>query len=69
MITLYTTRCPKCLMLEDRLNDNQIDYNVVDDKTIMSVMHIDKVPMLDVDGTLMDYRAAMAWLKERELNG
>ena len=64
-ITLYTNRCPCCEVLEAALKDASLDFETVADTGQMLAMGMTHLPMLRVDGQMMNYPAALAWLKER----
>ena len=57
-VTLYTTHCPKCKVLEKKLNSKNINYNEVTDTNIMISKGFTSTPMLEVDGTIMDFSQA-----------
>lgn len=65
MITLYSTHCPKCVILEKKLKDKDIEYAIVTDVKTMINMGFDKAPMLEVDGMLLEYDEAKKWIDER----
>ena len=63
-IMLYSTGCPQCKVLEKMLNDNSIDYSTCSEVSLMMSMGISSVPMLQVGEELMNFPAAMKWVKE-----
>ncbi len=67
MIKLYTTGCPNCLKLEERLDEKGIEREVISDMSTVTNFLLSKgfrtVPVLEVDGELLDYRRAIEWLK------
>ena len=65
-VTLYTTHCPKCKVLEKKLNNKNINYNEVTDMNIMISKGFTSTPMLEVDGTIMDFSEANKWVNEQE---
>lgn len=65
-VTLYTTHCPKCKVLEKKLNSKNINYNEVTDTNIMIAKGFTSTPMLEVDGTIMDFAEANKWVNEQE---
>lgn len=65
-VTLYTTHCPKCKVLEKKLNSKNINYNEVTDTNIMISKGFTSTPMLEVDGTIMDFSEANKWVNEQE---
>ena len=62
MITLYTTHCPKCKVLEKKLAQKGVEYTEVTDVTEMQKLGIKSAPMLDVDGKKMNQADAIRWL-------
>ena len=66
MITLYTTHCPKCRVLETKLNKKGIEYRENTDIDYMSSLGIMSVPVLEVDGELLDFTTANNWINNKE---
>ena len=62
-ITLYTTHCPKCKVLEAKLQQKNIDYKVVEDEQVMIDKGFMEAPKLEIDGEIMDFYGAINWLK------
>jgi glutaredoxin len=63
-IILYTTGCPNCKILEKLLKLKKINYNSITDIQKMIEMGFLSVPQLYVDGILMDYNSAKAWVSK-----
>lgn len=61
-ITLFSTHCPRCVVLEKKLKQKGIDYNEVNDVSIMEEKGFLSVPVLEVDGKIMDFKAANDWI-------
>ena len=61
MVTIYSTGCPKC---KTKLNQKNVNYNVVDDTDVMVDKGFQSLPMLEVDGELMDFGDAVRWVNE-----
>ena len=59
---LYSTGCPKCKVLEKKLADKGIPFEEITDVDAMESLGFESVPILSVDGTLMDFTSAIAWL-------
>lgn len=66
MITLYTTHCPKCSVLLMKLKNLNIDFKVNDNIDEMTRMGLTSAPMLDVNGTRMDFSEALKWIRHQE---
>nr|WP_270249272.1 hypothetical protein [Coprococcus catus] len=64
-VVLYTTHCPKCSVLEKKLSAKNINYSEVTDEEIMAKKGFDAVPILEVDGITMDFKAANTWINEQ----
>ena len=62
---LYSTGCPKCKVLVAKLNAKNIKYNTVSDVGIIISKGISTVPVLEVNGTIMDFKTAVEWINER----
>lgn len=64
-IILYSTGCPKCNVLKDKLNRKNIIFDEVSDKNEMIKKEIVKVPVLEVNGELMDFVKANDWVNNQ----
>ena len=65
---LYSTHCPCCETLEERLRQAKIEYIVISDTEHILALGITRVPILEIDGRQMNYPAAMRWLNERKVS-
>lgn len=63
-VVLYSTGCPKCRVLESKLEDADIDYTVVNDIKEIEKLGVLSVPILQVDGKIMQFKEANNWLNE-----
>lgn len=66
MVTLYSTGCPRCDILKKKLDDKKIPFVLVTDEDVMLSMNLTQVPVLEVDGELMEYRDAVRWVNNYE---
>ena len=64
MIILYSTNCPKCKILEQKLKSKNIRYSEFTDVDKMIEMGFSVMPMLEVDGVIMDFGTANKWVNE-----
>ena len=64
MIILYSTNCPKCKVLEQKLKSKNIEYIEFTDVDKMIEMGFSVMPMLEVDGVIMDFGTANKWINE-----
>ena len=65
-VIMYTTHCPKCNVLAKKLNQFGINYTEIDDIKTMRELKILSVPVLSVDGALLDYVEAVKWVNSLE---
>lgn len=64
MITLYTTYCPKCSILEKKLNAARIDYKIEDNIDIMLELGITSAPMLKIDDKLLNFSQSVDYVNK-----
>ena len=64
MIILYSTHCPKCIMLERKLKEKNIEYEEVNDVDKMLSLGLQDVPWLNVDGQMMNFGEAIKWINQ-----
>lgn len=65
-IILYSTGCPKCNVLKKKLAKKNIKYVENNDIDTMTALGIDQIPVLSVDGELLDFTEANEWIKNLE---
>lgn len=59
MINLYSTGCPKCKILEMKLNQKKIVYSEINNVEAIRQKNILSVPVLEVDGQLLNFADAV----------
>lgn len=64
-IVLYSTGCPRCKVLKQKLSNKGIKYSEVNDRSVMLNMGLDEVPVLEVDGNKMGFLEANNWINEQ----
>lgn len=64
-VILYSTKCPKCKVLEAKLNQKSINYDEVNDVDAMVQKGFTAVPMLEIDGVVYDFKQAVEWIGEQ----
>ena len=62
MIKLYTTHCPKCKVIEKKLAQKNIQYIEVSDIVEIQKLGFQSVPILEVDGKIMNMTDANRWI-------
>lgn len=64
-IVLYSTHCPKCMVLEKKLQMAGIDFKLVEDADLMIEKGFASAPILEVDGEPMVFGDAINWVNGR----
>lgn len=64
-IILHSTGCPKCEVLKKKLNEKGVDYTENHDVEVMFSLGLTHVPILDVNGELLEFADAVAWINQR----
>ena len=64
-VILYSTGCPKCKVLKAKLDSKEISYDIISDTSVMVNKGIETVPVLEVNGNMMDFKTAVDWINER----
>ena len=63
-ITLYTTHCPKCPVIEKKLAQKDILYTEVSDVQKMTQLGFHSAPVLEVDGRIYNFKEANKWIND-----
>lgn len=69
MITLYSTDCPKCKVLESKLDAKNIQYNIREDLDDLIERNIQSVPVLKIQNEFLLFKEAVDWVNEQEEQG
>lgn len=64
-VILYTIGCPRCIVLEKKLDAANVEYEKFEDKDKMIEIGMSTMPVLEVDGIRMNYVEAIKWINER----
>lgn len=66
MITLYSKGddCPNCMALKAELDKSNIEYIICSDIDTMINMGLNELPVLEVNGKLMNNNEALDWIKK-----
>lgn len=59
MITLYSTGCPNCRLLKEKLDRFGKQYETVTDTSIMKEKDIYTVPALEINGEIYSFKEAL----------
>jgi glutaredoxin len=63
-IVLYSTGCPKCKVLKQKLDSKAIAYTENNTVSDMMALGIQQVPILEVDGELLSFTLANEWINK-----
>ena len=66
-IKVYGTKiCPKCTILKKKLKEKNIEFEECMDVDEMKVLGINAVPVMSIDGNLMNFLEATRWVNEKK---
>ena len=65
-VTVYTTHCPKCNIIEKKLKAADIQFSEVTDTDVMLSKGYTHVPQIEVDNLLVDFAMMNKLLNEYE---
>jgi len=65
MPILYSTGCPRCKVLEKKLESNGIAYEKNNSVDEMLELGISEVPVLSVYGQLLNFSEAVDWINNQ----
>ena len=61
-VVLFSTHCPRCNVLEKKLQQKNIVYEEINDVEIMKEKGYLTVPILEVDGKSMNFKEAFNYV-------
>ena len=63
-VVLYSTGCPQCRVLKQKLDKGGISYDYVEDGQVMLDKGFRSAPILEVDGQYLTFSEANRWVNE-----
>lgn len=66
VINFYSTGCPKCGVLKNLMDKRDMDYKTITDEKTMLDKGFTHVPILEVDGVIMEFGEAFKWINEQQ---
>lgn len=63
-LVLYSTGCPRCNVLKKKLQQKNIQYEEINDISIMEEKGYLSVPVLEINDTSMDFKTANDWINK-----
>lgn len=65
-VKFYSTHCPKCSVLEKKMQAKGIEYTEINDIKLMRDLGLRAAPALQVDnGPIMGFKDAVEWVDKR----
>ena len=65
MVKLYTIDCPRCKILEKKLNNAGIEYSIIKDRDEIKAKGMSLMPVLEIDDKRMGFKEAVDWVNGR----
>lgn len=65
MIVLFSTGCPRCSVLKQKLDDKNIKYIINDDISEIADKGFMSVPILKVNDIYLEFGAAIKWVNNQ----
>lgn len=62
---LYSTGCPRCVILKKKLDEKEIQYFLEESVDKMLSLGMTAVPVLKVDGKYMGFSEAVKWVNDQ----
>lgn len=59
---LYSNDCPKCGILKRKLDDKEMEYEIVNDMEIFVSKGFRSMPQLEIDGVVLSYFDAIVYV-------
>lgn len=66
MITLYSTNCPKCNVLKQKLQSLSIDFEISNNIDELIELGFMEAPILKVNDEYLNFSKAVNWIKEQK---
>lgn len=63
-VIFHTSHCPRCKVIEMKLKQKGIQYEENTDIQVMLGLGMQTAPALEVDGKLMGFSDAVAWINQ-----
>lgn len=64
-VVMYSTNCPKCSVLEKKLQEKGVYYTKITNVEEMLELGIESVPMLKVGDELFGFPDAVKWVNKQ----
>ena len=61
-IILYSNNCPRCKILEQKMQEKHIEYNKIEDEEIFRQKQFSFMPMLEIENRLLSFKEAFNYI-------
>lgn len=61
-IILYSNNCPRCKILEQKMQEKHIEYNKIEDEEIFHQKQFSFMPMLEIENKLLSFKEAFNYI-------
>ena len=68
MIILYSTHCPKCTVLQKKLDKANVQYEICDDVDIIVKKDFTNMPVLEIENETLSFKQAVDWINKKEVS-
>lgn len=62
MVVFYSTHCPKCKVVEMKLQQKNVAYTECNDTEVMKSKGLHSAPALEVDGKILEFADAVKYI-------
>lgn len=66
---LFSTGCEKCKILEKKLEDKNIKFEIINDIEEIKKTGYNSAPLLEVDGKMLDFMKAIQYVNKNRESG
>jgi len=67
MVTLFSTNCPKCRVLEQKLNQKNIDFDKDSNMDEVINQGFMSAPVLKINDIYLDFTSAVKWINGQDI--
>lgn len=64
-VILYSTGCPKCQVLEKKMKQKNINFEINTNVDLMLSKGIKSAPCVEVNGEIFDFKNSIDWVNKQ----
>lgn len=61
-IILYSNNCPRCKILEQKMQEKHIEYNKIEDEEVFRQKQFSFMPVLEIENKLLSFKEAFNYI-------